>query len=167
MCIRDSVDPLPPRRGQHPTACVSGAWHRALMAQPARGGTTPAQAAPSVQKTPLTVRRFYLTLRIIKSLRGHHHDPVSYTHLDVYKRQALYSGAHVLGTPVSFRGFDRFLSLPGVHQHAQPAAFQQAVYPLLQTPTPIQDAASQTLRQTLLWQHTLACVCLLYTSRCV
>ncbi len=72
--------------------------------------------------------------------------------------EALYSGAHVLGTPVSFRGFDRFLSLPGVHQHAQPAAFQQAVYPLLQTPTPIQDAASQTLRQTLLWQHTLACV---------
>ena len=72
--------------------------------------------------------------------------------------EALYSGTQVLGTPVSFRGFDKFLALPGVHQHAEPAAFRQTVYSLLQTPTPAPDLASQALRQTLLWQHTLACV---------
>ena len=72
--------------------------------------------------------------------------------------EALYSGAHVLGTPVSFRGFDAFLSLPGVHQQAGPEAFRQTITRLLQAPTPGNDAASQAQRQTLLWQHTLAAV---------
>lgn len=72
--------------------------------------------------------------------------------------EALYSGAHVLGTPVSFRGFDGFLKLPGVHQQAQPADFRQAVARLLQTPSPVKEPASETHRQTLLWSHTLACL---------
>ncbi|QJC55214.1 hypothetical protein HC248_00492 [Polaromonas vacuolata] len=72
--------------------------------------------------------------------------------------EALYSGSHVLGTPVSFRGFDNFVSLAGVHQHAQPAAFRQAVTTLLQTPSPATTPATQALRQTLLWSNTLACV---------
>lgn len=72
--------------------------------------------------------------------------------------EALYSGAHVLGTPVSFRGFDGFLALPGVHQHAQPADFRQALTKLLHTPSPLKDSNSQAHRQTLLWSHTLACL---------
>ncbi len=72
--------------------------------------------------------------------------------------EALYSGAHVLGTPVSFRGFDGFLHQPGVQQQAQPEAFRRAVYTLLCTPPPSLDAAAKALRQTLLWQHTLACI---------
>jgi hypothetical protein len=72
--------------------------------------------------------------------------------------EALYSGAHVLGTPVSFRGFDGFLHQPGVQQQAQPDAFRHAVGTLLQTAPPTHDAASKALRQTLLWQHTLACI---------
>lgn len=70
--------------------------------------------------------------------------------------EALYSGAHVLGTPVSFRGFDGFLAQPGVHQLADPGPYRQAVHTLLQTPVPIHNAASHAMRQTLLWQHTLA-----------
>lgn len=70
--------------------------------------------------------------------------------------EALYSGAHVLGTPVSFRGFDTFLSLPGVEEQADPAAFRQAVTRLLQAPALADDPVSQAQRQALLWQHTLA-----------
>lgn len=72
--------------------------------------------------------------------------------------EALYSGAHVLGTPVSFRSFDGFLHQPGVQQEAQPDAFRHAVGALLQAAPPSHDAASKALRQTLLWQHTLACI---------
>jgi hypothetical protein len=72
--------------------------------------------------------------------------------------EALYSGAHVLGTPVSFRGFDNFVAQSSVHQHAQPEAFRQAVTTLLQTPSPTANPTTQALRQTLLWSNTLACV---------
>ena len=72
--------------------------------------------------------------------------------------EALYSGAHVLGTPVSFRGFDGFLALPGVHQYAEPTDFRQAVSRLLQTPAPAKDSVSHAHRQKLLWSHTLTCV---------
>lgn len=72
--------------------------------------------------------------------------------------EALYSGAHVVGTPVSFRGFDGFLTLPGVHQHAQPADFRQDVARLLHAPSPAKEPASEAHRQTLLWSHTLACL---------
>jgi hypothetical protein len=72
--------------------------------------------------------------------------------------EALYSGAHVLGTPVSFRGFDNFVAQSSVHQHAQPEAFRQAVSTLLQTPSPTANPTTQALCQTLLWSNTLACV---------
>lgn len=72
--------------------------------------------------------------------------------------EALYSGALVLGTPVSFRGFDSFLQLPGVHRQAEPAAFRHTLAELLHRPIPAPAAAAQAQRQTLLWRHTLACV---------
>lgn len=70
--------------------------------------------------------------------------------------EALYSGKHVLGTPVSFRGFEPYLDLPGVHMAEPGRAFAQKLRALLQQPPPEAGQGDQEKRQTLLWTHTLA-----------
>lgn len=70
--------------------------------------------------------------------------------------EALYSGKHVLGTPVSFRGFDAYLDLPGVHVAEPGRAFTQKLQELLQQPLPEIGQRDLEKRQTLLWTHTLA-----------
>jgi glycosyltransferase involved in cell wall biosynthesis len=69
--------------------------------------------------------------------------------------EALYSGKHVLGTPVGFRGFDDYLAMPGVHRAETPAAFRTQLRALLDAPALPADLGWQAQRQKLLWQHTL------------
>lgn len=70
--------------------------------------------------------------------------------------EALYSGKHVLGTPISFRGFDAYLDLPGVHVAEPGRAFTQKLQALLQQALPESGQADREKRQALLWKHTLA-----------
>lgn len=70
--------------------------------------------------------------------------------------EALYSGKYVIGTPTSFRGFDDFLDMPGVHLAASPQAFRSTLQRLLQTSPLVPDPAWKDRRQRLLWEHTLA-----------
>lgn len=69
--------------------------------------------------------------------------------------EALYSGKHVLGTPVSFRGFDDYLAMPGVHRADTPTEFRTRLRELLHAPSLPADPDWQAQRQRLLWQHTL------------
>ncbi|WP_026686569.1 glycosyltransferase [Azovibrio restrictus] len=70
--------------------------------------------------------------------------------------EALYSGKHVLGTPVSFRGFDAYLGMPGVHVAEPGRPFREKLRELLQAPPLAPAAPDLELRQSLLWRHTLA-----------
>ena len=69
--------------------------------------------------------------------------------------EALYSGKHVLGTPVSFRGFDRYLGMPGIGLGQTPEAFRQQLRSILHTPLPENDPAWQEARESLVWKKTL------------
>lgn len=70
--------------------------------------------------------------------------------------EALYSGKHVLGTPVSLRGFEAWTELPGVHVAAPGRPFIEQLQALLQAPLPQRSADEQARCQQLLWSHTLA-----------
>lgn len=73
--------------------------------------------------------------------------------------EALYSGKYVLGTPASFRGFDRYRTLSGVKAAQTPAVFKQAMCTMLHQPphqsSPQASQSEHVLRQTLLWTETL------------
>lgn len=70
--------------------------------------------------------------------------------------EALYAGAYVVGTPVSFRGFHAFAGAPGVCECADPAAFRAAVATCLRAPRLTLAPAEIARRQTLVWEQTLA-----------
>lgn len=74
--------------------------------------------------------------------------------------EALFSGKHVLGTPTSFRGFQHWLDLPGVHQidpgPSPGPGFGHTLAALLDQPLPSASPEHQQRRQQLLWSHTLA-----------
>lgn len=70
--------------------------------------------------------------------------------------EALYAGKHVVGTPVSFRGFDAWLDLPGVHCVEPGPAFARKIGELLAQPLPQDSPQDTARRQQLLWSHTLA-----------
>ena len=70
--------------------------------------------------------------------------------------EALYSGKHVVGTPTSFRGFDAWLDLPGVHCVEPGPAFARKIQELLAQPLPQDSAQDAARRAALLWSHTLA-----------
>lgn len=70
--------------------------------------------------------------------------------------EALYSGKYVVGTPTSFRGFNDFLDLPGVHLATSPQAFRSTLQRLLQAPPLAPEPACDERRRRLLWEHTLA-----------
>lgn len=69
--------------------------------------------------------------------------------------EALYSGRYVLGTPVSFRGFDDYLAMPGVYRAATPAAFRTRLRELLHAPSLPVSPDWRAQREQLLWRHTL------------
>lgn len=70
--------------------------------------------------------------------------------------EALYSGKHVLGTPTSFRGFEDYLDLPGVHVVQPGREFTRKLQQLLHMPPPPSRPQDEARRQHLLWTHTLA-----------
>ena len=69
--------------------------------------------------------------------------------------EALYSGKHVLGTPVSFRGFDDFLNMPGVNLATTAESFRKQLRELLHKPLPDQGPFWQKAKENLLWKSTL------------
>ena len=69
--------------------------------------------------------------------------------------EALYSGKYVLGTPTSFRGFDEFMSMPGVNLAQTPEDFRKRTSELLYTPALAADPHWQEAREHLLWKNTL------------
>jgi len=72
---------------------------------------------------------------------------------NVRTAEALQAGRAVLGTTLAFRGFERFLALPEVHCHDDPADFRRRLRELLDAPPP--DPGSAALRRELLWSATL------------
>lgn len=69
--------------------------------------------------------------------------------------EALYSGKHVLGTPTSFRGFDRFLTMPGVNIGRSPDAFRNQLCKLLHESLPEDNPSWKNAREDLVWKRTL------------
>ncbi len=67
--------------------------------------------------------------------------------------EALQAARVVLGTSLAFRGFERFLALPWVHCHDDPADFRRRLLALLDAPPPA--AGDAALRRELLWSATL------------
>ena len=71
--------------------------------------------------------------------------------------EALYSGCYVVGTSLAFRGFERFIGLPGVFREDEPAEFKRRLAALLEAPPPPPASeADNALRRELLWSSTLA-----------
>jgi hypothetical protein len=69
--------------------------------------------------------------------------------------EALYSGAWVVGTPVSFRGFERFTTAPHV-MVAQPGQeFRAAVRRAMASRRPALSEADRRSLEGLTWQHAL------------
>ncbi len=71
--------------------------------------------------------------------------------------EALYSGKHVLGTETSFRGYDKYHDMPGVHIARMGGEFRRLLNQLLDTPLheATQDLPWQEIRKHLLWTATL------------
>jgi glycosyltransferase involved in cell wall biosynthesis len=69
--------------------------------------------------------------------------------------EALYSGKHVVGTTVSFRGYEEFLGLSGIYLADNPQEFRRRVQDLLNTPLPHRNKADHALMERLLWCNTL------------
>jgi hypothetical protein len=70
--------------------------------------------------------------------------------------EALRSGKHVLGTSVSFRGFESFLDLDNVHVADEPAEFRHLLRDLLNAPPAMASEVRQRRTEALLWSNTLA-----------
>ena len=73
--------------------------------------------------------------------------------------EALFSGRHVVATPLSLRGFETYASLPGLRVVPPGRAFAQAVANSLDQPLPMADADATRRREALTWRHTLAGLC--------
>jgi hypothetical protein len=69
--------------------------------------------------------------------------------------EALYSGKHIVGTTASFRGYDEFLGLSGIHIADDPREFRGEVRDLLFAPLPHRDKTAHALTEKLLWHHVL------------
>jgi hypothetical protein len=73
--------------------------------------------------------------------------------------EALYSGRHVVATPLAMRGFEHLSDLPGL-QIARPGPdFASAVSHSLGQPQPAPDPVAAQRRETLGWPQTLAALC--------
>ena len=73
--------------------------------------------------------------------------------------EALYSGKHVIASPLAMRGFESFAALPGLRVAAPWSEFAAAVAAALGEPPMVRSGASDTLRASLTWHHTLAALC--------
>jgi len=73
--------------------------------------------------------------------------------------EALYSGRHVVATPLAMRGFEHLSDLPGLRIVQPGADFAAAVSRSLGEPQPAQDALATQRRESLGWPQTLAALC--------
>lgn len=73
--------------------------------------------------------------------------------------EALYSGRHVVATPLAMRGFEHLSDLPGLHIVEPGADFAGAVSRSLDEPRIAPDALADRRRESLGWQQTLAALC--------
>ena len=73
--------------------------------------------------------------------------------------EALYSGRHVVATPLAMRGFEHLSDLPGLRIVPPGADFAAAVSRSLDQPQPAPDALASRRRESLGWTHTLATLC--------
>jgi hypothetical protein len=73
--------------------------------------------------------------------------------------EALYSGRHVVATPLAMRGFEHLSDLPGLRIVQPGADFAAAVSRSLGEPQPAQDAQATQRRESLGWPQTLAALC--------
>lgn len=73
--------------------------------------------------------------------------------------EALYSGRHVVATPLAMRGFEHLSDLPGLHITQPGADYARAVSRSLAQPQPEPDALATQRRESLGWPRTLAALC--------
>ena len=73
--------------------------------------------------------------------------------------EALFSGRHVVATPLSLRGFEQYADLPGLRVVAPGQAFARAVAGSLDQPLPAADADATRRREMLTWPYALAGLC--------
>jgi hypothetical protein len=73
--------------------------------------------------------------------------------------EALFSGRHVVTTPLGLRGFEAYADLPGVVVAQPGPAFAKAVARSLALPLPETGDVAARRRETLTWSHTLAALC--------
>lgn len=73
--------------------------------------------------------------------------------------EALYSGRHVVATPLAMRGFEHLSDLPGLHITQPGADFARAVSHSLGQPQPAPDTLAMQRRESLGWPQTLAALC--------
>jgi hypothetical protein len=70
--------------------------------------------------------------------------------------EAIYSGKSIIGTPCSFRGYEDYLALPGIHIVEGLHAFRQKIKSLLLYEEKIVDTTEQaSKRQNVLWENCL------------
>ena len=81
--------------------------------------------------------------------------------------EALLTGAYVLGTPTAFRGFEAFISEPGVYVESDPAAYRSRLFRLLHSDRLQLSDTALAFRRQVLWESTLAAMpaCLLNTTQ--
>ena len=73
--------------------------------------------------------------------------------------EALYSGRHVVATPLAMRGFEHLSDLPGLRIEEPGADFAGAVSRSLDEPQPVADAQAERRRESLGWPYALGALC--------
>lgn len=73
--------------------------------------------------------------------------------------EALYSGKHVVASPLAMRGFEALADLPGLRIAAPGREFASAVAAALDAPPRSGEDGAGALRESLTWQHTLRALC--------
>ncbi|HEX6120251.1 MAG TPA: glycosyltransferase [Dongiaceae bacterium] len=70
--------------------------------------------------------------------------------------EALFSGKWVVGTPMSFRGFERFATLPNAIVANPDQEFRDAIEAAMAAPYPVLSGEQQQMLRALTWECTLA-----------
>lgn len=70
--------------------------------------------------------------------------------------EALLTGAHVLGTPTAFRGYEDYLERPGVYIESDPARFRTRLVELLHRGRAQLSDGDRLVREKLLWEFALS-----------